>query len=57
MTSPQYKKDTDKLESVQRGVLRMIRCLEAKTYKKRSKELGIFSLKKRSLRGVMIAVF
>ena len=38
--TPQFKKDADKLEQVQRRTTRMIRELETKSYEERLKELG-----------------
>ena len=55
--SPYYRKDIDKLERVQRKVTKMIPRLRNKPYEERLKELNLFSLSKRRIRGDLIEVF
>ena len=44
--SPQYKRDIDLLECVQRGATKMIQGMEYLSYENRLRHLGLFSLEK-----------
>ncbi|XP_055489927.1 uncharacterized protein LOC129696245 [Leucoraja erinacea] len=55
--SPNYRKDVNKIERVQRSLNRMLPGFQQLSYRERLNKLGLYSLERRMLRGDLIEVF
>ena len=55
--SPHLVKDKDYLEQIQRRATKLVKGFKKLTYEDRLKQLGIYSLEKRGLRGDVIEVY